>query len=115
VGSWQTTAFLQDDAVASLIAATEITASFAEDGRLSGSAGCNNYRTTFTTNGDGIEIAPPAATKKACAEPEGIMEQEAAFLTALPTASRFEVVGTSLNLLTTAGTFVATFTRAREP
>lgn len=111
-GSWQATSFLQDDAVASLIAGTEITASFSEDGTLSGSAGCNTYRTTYTTEKGRIEIEPPASTKKACAEPEGIMEQEAAFLTALPTAARYEVAGPTLSLLTAEGTIVATFTRA---
>ena len=115
VGAWQATGFLQADAVSSLIPGTEITASFAEDGTLSGSAGCNTYRTTYTTNRGGIEIDPPAATKKACAEPEGIMDQEAAFLAALPAAVRYEVAGPSLDLLTAEGTFVATFTRAREP
>jgi heat shock protein HslJ len=114
VGSWQATAFLQGDAVSSLVAGTEITASFAEDGSLSGSAGCNTYRTTYTTDRGGIEIEAPAATKKACAEPEEIMEQEAAFLTALPTAARYEVAGPTLSLLTAEGTIVATFTRAPE-
>jgi heat shock protein HslJ len=97
VGSWQATAFLQGDALASLIAGTEITASFAEDGTFSGSAGCNTYRTTYTTDRGGIEIGAPASTKQACAEPEGIMEQEAAFLTALATAARYEVVGPTLS------------------
>jgi heat shock protein HslJ len=115
VGSWQATAVLRDDAVASLIAGTELTASFAEDGSLSGSAGCNTYRTSYTTRKGRIEIDPPAATKKACAEPEGIMEQENAFLAVLPTASRFEVAGPSLELLTAEGTIVATFTHAPEP
>jgi hypothetical protein len=55
---------------------------------------------------------PPAATKKACAEPDGIMEQEAAFLAVLPLAARYEVTAASLDLLTDEGTFVATFTRA---
>jgi heat shock protein HslJ len=115
VGSWQATAFLQDDAVASLIAGTEITASFAKDGSLSGSAGCNTYGTTYTTRKGRIEIDPPASTKKACAQPDGIMEQANAFLTALPTASRFEVAGPSLELVTAEGTIVATFTRAPVP
>ncbi|MGH3038493.1 MAG: META domain-containing protein, partial [Gaiellaceae bacterium] len=76
VGTWEATSVIQADAVSSLIAGTEITATFAEDGTLSGSAGCNTYRTTYTTDRGGIEIAAPAATKKACAEPDGIMEQE---------------------------------------
>jgi heat shock protein HslJ len=43
------------------------------------------------------------------------MEQENAFLAVLPTASRFEVAGPSLELLTAEGTIVATFTHAPEP
>ena len=38
----------------------------------------------------------------------------AGFLAALPTAVRYEVAGPSLDLLTAEGTFVVTFTRARE-
>lgn len=103
----------EDDELALLDAdGTEITASFAEDGALSGSAGCNTYRTRYTMDRGAIEIDPPAATKKACAEPDGIMEQEAAFLAALPLAARYEVTGASLDLLTAEGTFVAEFTRA---
>ena len=115
VGSWLATSFLQRNAVSSPLPGTEITATFAEDGTLSGSAGCNTYRTTYTTDKGKIEIDPPASTKKACAEPEGIMEQETDFLTALPTASRFEVAGPTLDLLISEGTFVATFTPAPTP
>jgi heat shock protein HslJ len=115
VGSCQATSFLQRNAVSSPLPGTEITATFAEDGTLSGSAGCNTYRTTYTTEKGRIEIDPPASTKKACAEPEGIMEQEMDYLTALPTAARFEVAGSTLDLLTTQGTFVATFTPAPTP
>jgi heat shock protein HslJ len=114
-GSWEAIAILQGDAVVSTLSGTEVTASFAEDGTLSGSAGCNTYRTTYTTDRDGIQIGTPASTKKACVEPEGVMEQEAAFLAALPTAARYEVAGPTLDLLTDAGTIVATFTRAPTP
>jgi heat shock protein HslJ len=112
VGTWEATSILQGNAVSSPLPGTEITASFAEDGALSGSAGCNTYRTRYTMDRGAIEIDSPAATKKACAEPDGIMEQEAAFLAALPLAARYEVTGASLDLLTAEGTFVAEFTRA---
>jgi heat shock protein HslJ len=115
VGSWLATALLQGNAFTSLLAGTEITASFAEDGTLSGSAGCNNYRATYETSQGGIEIDQAAATQKACAEPEGIMEQEAAYLAALPTAARYRVAGRSLELLTAEGTPVASFTHVPEP
>ena len=114
VGSWQATAFLRDGSVSSLVAGTEITASFAESGALSGSSGCNEYTSSFTTERGAIEITQPAGTKKFCAEPEGIMEQEAAYLAALPTAVRYEVDGRSLRLLTAEGTVVASFSRATD-
>jgi heat shock protein HslJ len=113
VGSWEATAFLQGDAIASPIVGTAITATFGDDGTLAGSAGCNTYRATYTTSGGEIDISPPAATKKACAEPEGVMEQEAAYLAALPSAVRYRVDGGSLELLAADGTFVVVYARAR--
>ena len=55
-------------------------------GRLTGSAGCNTYNATFTIDGGAIEITPPATTRKICPEPEGVMEQETAYLAALASA-----------------------------
>jgi heat shock protein HslJ len=114
VGTWQANAILQGDAVVSLLSGTEISATFDQDGRLSGFAGCNNYTATYTTDRSAIEIAQPAATKKACAKPAGVMEQEAAYFAALPKAARFEVGGGTLELLTAKGTIVATFSRATQ-
>ncbi len=110
-GSWHATGILRADAVTSPIAGTEITATFSEAGELSGSAGCNTYRATYTTDKGAIEIASPAATKKLCPEPEGVMEQEAAYLAALATATRFRVDGRTLLLSTDDGTRVADFAR----
>ncbi len=90
---------------------TAITATFADDGTLVGSAGCNTYRSTFTTDRGGIEIAPPAATRKTCATPDGVMVQEAAYLASLPTAACFRVDGGSLALLRADGTYVASYAR----
>jgi heat shock protein HslJ len=114
VGSWQATAFLQGDAVKSVLGGTQITASFDESGELSGSAGCNTYRASYTLGRGQIEIAEPTATRKACAEPAGIMDQEAAYLTALAMAADFRVEGRLLQLLTAEGTQVAKYSRASE-
>ncbi len=115
VGEWIATAIQTGAALASPLPGTEITATFADDGTLTGSAGCNRYTTTYTTERGGIEIAPPAATKKACAAPDGVMEQEAAYLAALPTAVRYRVDGGSLALLSADGTYVASFSRPTKP
>jgi heat shock protein HslJ len=110
-GSWTVTAFLQADAVSSPIIGTDITATFGADGTLSGSAGCNTYTAKYTRDQGAITIAEPGSTRKLCSEPAGIMEQEHAYLTALPLARRYEVNGATMTLLTAEGTIVATYTR----
>jgi heat shock protein HslJ len=112
VGDWQATAIQTGTALASPLLGTEVTAKFSADGMLTGSAGCNTYRATYTTDRGGIEIAPPAATRKACSEPDGVMEQEAAYLATLPTADHYRVEGDSLALLSPDGTYVASYHRA---
>jgi heat shock protein HslJ len=75
VGSWEATGILQPGALASPLVGTEVTATFGDDGSLSGSAGCNTYNAAYTTDGSSIEIDAPSSTKMACAEPEGVMDQ----------------------------------------
>lgn len=106
VGSWEVTSFLQADAVSTLIPDSKITAVFEDGGKLTGSAGCNQYSATFTLAPFAIEA--PSATELACESPPGVMEQEQAFLAALPKAASYTVDGTSLTLLTREGTIVAT-------
>jgi heat shock protein HslJ len=109
VGAWTATSIRQPTAIKSVVNGTEVTATFAEDGKLSGSAGCNRYTATYTVDGGDLRIGPAAATKKACIEPAGVMEQEQAYLTALPLTRGFEIDGNGLTLLTAEGTIVATF------
>ena len=71
---------------------TEITMLFAADGAYSGSAGCNVYQGTYTLAAEGgLVLDPPIATKQLCETPEGVMEQEAAYLGLLPAVIRYEV------------------------
>lgn len=110
LGTWKATSFLHPGAVKSPLAGTEITAVFAMDGALSGSAGCNRYTATWTASP--MTITEVAATEMACSQPEGVMEQERAYLDALPKAASYSVEGSTLTLLTKEGTIVATYTRA---
>lgn len=109
VGDWEVTAFYAGDAVQSPIPGTTITASFAEDGTLSGSGGCNTYNATYTTENGRTTITEPASTLAACPEPEGVMDQEAAYLAALPSTASFRIDGGALSLLREDGTIVATY------
>jgi heat shock protein HslJ len=108
VGSWQMT---DSGGLENLIPGVQLTATFTEDGELRGGAGCNTYRAAYTTDGGAIEISPPAATKKFCAEPDGVMEQESRYLQALASAERFRVDGGVLQLTLADGTPVVSFGR----
>ncbi|MEZ4515632.1 MAG: META domain-containing protein [Chloroflexota bacterium] len=101
-------------AVVSVLTDTKITALFNEDGRLGGSAGCNNYTAGYEIEDDKITIAAPAATRKMCIQPEGIMEQESLYLQALVTAATFRIDGQILELRTDTGALVASFQAERS-
>ena len=96
-------------AVTGVVEGTTITAMFAEDGGLTGSAGCNNFMTSYTLDGETITIQPAASTRKMCPE-AGVMEQEAAFLTMLPSAATWRIDGSTLELRTAEGALIASFT-----
>ena len=113
VGSWEATSLRTPDAVSSVLPGTSITATFAQDGTLTGSAGCNDYHARYTTDGGAIEIGRPGITRKACTSPDGVMEQEDAYVAALPRAASYTVEGERLTLLASDGTIVATFEAAR--
>lgn len=69
--------------VASLVEGTVVTAEFGADGRVAGSGGCNQFNGAYTLDGAALAIGPIAATRRACLAPEGVGEQEAAYLAAL--------------------------------
>ena len=112
VGSWLATCSLKGDAFTSPLAGTEITATFSEEDEVNGSAGCNTYVATYTSDAGAIEIAAPATTKRLCAEPSGVMEQEARYVAALASAARYGIDGGALELTRADGTRVVSFARS---
>jgi heat shock protein HslJ len=100
---WQIVAYNNGrEAVVSVINDTEITALFAE-GNVSGSAGCNDYNASYELDGENITIAPAVTTRKFCEEPEGVMEQETEFLTALLSANAYQLDGQRLDMFSADG------------
>jgi heat shock protein HslJ len=81
-----------------VLSGAQTTAVLGADSSMTGSAGCNTYSTTYQVNGSEVTIAPPTVGRMVCSEPPGIMEQENAFLTALPKATGFQVSGDRLEL-----------------
>jgi heat shock protein HslJ len=110
-GAWTATAVRLPNSVSSTLPGTEITADFGDDGKLTGSAGCNKYNATYKTKGSKITIGDVSATEMACTGPEGVMEQEQAYLDTLPLTASYRVEGEMLSLLKKDGTYVATYQR----
>jgi heat shock protein HslJ len=99
-----------EGALVSTLAGTEITAIFGEDGSLYGSAGCNSYNAEYTVDVDGITIGAPATTKMMCGVPDGVMDQETAYLAALPLAASYSILGNELDIADADGNTLLVFT-----
>ena len=93
---------------------TEVTASFNDDGSLTGSAGCNSYGTVYHIEGANLTIEPSGSTKIYCSEPPGIMEQENRYLTLLTEVSTWRVEGDRLILSDAEGADLLIFAQAPE-
>jgi heat shock protein HslJ len=96
-------------AVSSVLAGTEIDALFSDDGRVTGSAGCNRYFADFNRTGTSPGFGPVGSTKMYCGEPDGRMAQEQAYLSLLATAAGYEIDGSRLILKDSGGSQILTF------
>lgn len=90
------------------LADVSVTASFAADGSLSGSGGCNSYSTTYSVDGSSLTVSPQiAATMMACPDP--VMNQETAYFQALTSVATFAIDGETLTLSGADGAALAVF------
>jgi len=102
--AWQVSGYNNGkQAVVSVITGTQLTMEFLADGKLRGSGGCNNFNGSFTAEGNRLSIGRVASTRMACAQPEGRMAQEAAFLAALESATTARREADRLELRTASG------------
>lgn len=112
--SWRVTGYNNGrQAVVGALAGHEPTLAFGTDGRIAGSTGCNRYGASYAHDGAKLAFGPPAATRKRCADPERIMEQEQQFLQALQGVATARIDGDRLELRTGQGALAATL--VREP
>ena len=92
------------------LADTTVTLEFGTDGTVTGSDGCNRFTTGYTQDGLNLTISQPAAsTMIACPDP--VMDQAAAYMTALASVTGFTANGNQLSLLA-GDQVVATFVAA---
>lgn len=109
--SWVVTGYNNGmQAVVSLLGGTEITATWGE-AAITGSAGCNRYTAPVVVDGGRVTIGPAATTRRFCAEPDGVMEQEGSYLRALESAATLRREGRRLELRTADGALTVNLTR----
>jgi len=112
-GTWTITALRTGDAVNSPVEGTEPTLTFGTDGTLSADAGCNPIATTWKLDDAAITFGTAAQGLKACPEPEGVDQQEAALAAALGQAARVDITD-ELTVLDEDGHTLITATKQAE-
>jgi heat shock protein HslJ len=100
-----------------LIEGTEITLFF-EETFLGGSMTCNGYgvgpdsgKYVATDDGALTVVRPLAVTVQLCSSPEGVMEQESAYIEALLSAATYRVIVNRLEMSNAAGNTSLVFVR----
>jgi heat shock protein HslJ len=112
--TWEALAYNNGtQALVSLAADSQITAVFGDDGTLSGNASVNTYRTGYATSGETMTIDAAVATTK-MAGPDDLMQQEAAYLTALPQSATYSIEGDDLWLRDAEGAALAHYVAAPD-
>lgn len=81
----------EDTNLTGVIPGTTTNLTFSEDGRFSGTAGCNTYSGRYVTNGVQIAFQEIQTGLNYCAEPAGIMEQETQFLDLFRQAEEYRI------------------------
>jgi heat shock protein HslJ len=111
--SWIVTGYNNGkQAVVSVLNGTQLTADFSEDGKLSGSAGCNRFTGGYEVTGSALKVGQLGVTRMFCGEPAGRMEQETQFLAALQGATTFRMEGSKLELRNADGALLVSAQRA---
>jgi heat shock protein HslJ len=110
--SWAMTSYRDSQGnLTEILPETIVTADFQAD-QVSGNVTCNNYSGTYQTNGNKITIGPLATTLRECVGPDGIMQQESAFLSAMEAAAQYEIKGDTLEMADDQGATILVFKKA---
>ena len=85
-----------------------VTAEF-NDGRISGSSGCNSYGATYSVDSGKLVLGDTAVTEMACQD-AGVMQTEQSFLELLGMVRTYELSESRLDLMDEGGNVVLSFT-----
>lgn len=83
--------------------------SFAADGKVAGSGGCNRFFGSYTQDGRALSFSPLGSTRMAC--PPGIMKLEQDFFAMLRAVRAAEIEASELVLIDASGRELARLAR----
>ena len=106
---WTLVAYHNGRGLVTPLADTQITATFNAETGLTGSAGCNTYQAAYEQTDNALTIGMAASTRRLCGQPDGVMQQEAAFLAMLPEAGTYALSPDQLDLKNAEGVTIAQF------
>ena len=97
---WTLASYGLSDNLTPVLEGTTVTLQFHGDtGEFEGSAGCNHYFGGYEADDETLTVTSPIGnTEMACMEPEGIMEQEQAYLSILRDMESYSIIDNSLTI-----------------
>jgi heat shock protein HslJ len=107
---WTLVQYTQNAKTVPAPAGTPVTIAFGDDGKITGSAGCNRYFATWGASGSALTIGQAGSTMMSCSEP-GAMDLERAYLDLLPKAVSFVIDSNRLVISDKSGNAILTFTK----
>lgn len=111
---WTLQSYVFNGVPTQVLTTTKVTLDFDDDGKISGSAGCNHYFASSAQKGSSITIGSAGSTMMYCGEP-GVMDQEQAYLSLLSQVNTLILVGDTLTFSDAKGTQILTFTKTIPP
>jgi heat shock protein HslJ len=93
-----------------VIPGPEVTADFTNT-EILGQASCNSYSAPYSSSGSSLNVEQAVATRMACMEPAGLMDQEQQYLQTLTEVSAYQLDGDVLRMQDASGAAVLVFQR----
>jgi heat shock protein HslJ len=106
LGVWPIVNIASDGSLVSVIPGTEPTVTFDSDETFALTTGCNTGGGSWELDGDVLTTDEMLLTLKQCADPPGVMAQEAALVSALESSARVELAPNELMILDGEGSVV---------
>lgn len=110
---WNVVQFNTGAGISTLIGGSRINVEFGGNGQVTGNSGCNTFSGSYQVNGNRLSVGQLGGGMMNCPEPEGVMQQEAEFLTTLQSAATFRIDGNRLEIQNGAGQIAVIANRAQ--